>query len=102
MMQGTWIASGIIVFPYRHRTRSGTIRDEGLHQTIDANPARSDRASHRGEARFLRRLGHTEFSQDAHRAIAVVLLDVRMDVVEVKRGLRHSVVLFQRLRHAPD
>src|SRR5213594_326811 len=85
-----------------YTAESATICDERLHQPVDADPACSDRASHRGEPRLLRGLGDAEIGQDAHGAIAVVFLDRRMYVVEVERGLRNSVVLFQRLRHAPD
>src|SRR5438876_10312837 len=99
MISGTWIGSWTTV---RREGISGTIRDERLHQPVDADPTRGDRAAHRGESRLLRGISDAEFRQDAHSAIAVVFLDRRMYVVEVERGLRNSVVLFQRLRHAPD
>ena len=85
-----------------HRMVSGTIGDERLHQPVDADATRGDGAPHCGEPGLLRVLGDAKLDQDAHRAIGVVFLHVRMDVIEVERGLRNSVVLFQRLRHAHD
>src|SRR6266446_76708 len=82
--------------------RSVTPGDESLHQSIDANPACRDGASHRGEAGLLRGVGDTELSQDAYGAVGVVFLDVGMDLVEVEGGLRDPVVFFQRLRHVHD